>query len=189
MTAENLRRRRQQDQEHVSSDSDKGERRARGDGQEERANASKEWRSKSAENLAGSETEEDMMTAFWPEGEKEMRTMTPWGTQESDEGALNGDAQAGGGNTRKAPSAAANKARAQGYYGARPEQKGKKGGQRENKGGKTSGVLGDDMGHGASGVAHESPGVGDEEGGSKAFGVAGNQRGSCHRVGGGVESP
>ena len=61
-----------------------------------------------------------------------------------------------------------------------------------NTGGKTSVVRGDDGGHKASGVAHESPGVGDKEGGREASGVAENPGGggatewagksSCHRL-------
>ena len=39
-------------------------------------------------------------------------------------------------------------------------------------GGKTSGVQGGDGGPKASGVAHESPRVGDKEGGREAFRVA-----------------
>ena len=38
-------------------------------------------------------------------------------------------------------------------------------------------------------MAHKSSGVGDEEGGREASGVAENPRGYCQGVGGGVESP
>ena len=41
----------------------------------------------------------------------------------------------------------------------------------------------------ASGVAHKSPGVGDEEGGREASGVAENPQTSRQGVGGGIESP
>ena len=99
------------------------------------------------------------------------------------------DAMAGGGDTRKYSSAAANKAGARDHHGASPTQKGQKEGRQENKGGKTLGVRGNDRGREASEVAHESPGVGEKEGGRDASGVAENPRGSRHGVGGGVESP
>ena len=59
----------------------------------------------------------------------------------------------------------------------------------ENKASKTLGVQGNNRGREASGVSHESPGVGDKEGGSEASRVAENPWGSQHRVGGGVELP
>ena len=101
----------------------------------------------------------------------------PWGTQESGAGALHGEAQAGGGDTRKAPSMANDKAGAQGLHGVRPAERGKSRGRREKQAVETSGVRGNNGGHVASGVAHESPGVGFEEGGHKASGVAGKTRG------------
>ena len=59
-TAETERRNFGQDQ--VSSDKDRGKRRER-DVQEESNDTSEGWSSESAEDLAGSETEEDGMTA------------------------------------------------------------------------------------------------------------------------------
>ena len=51
-------------------------------------------------------------------------------------------------------------------------------------------MQGDDGGCEAFVVVHKSPGVGDEEGGCKASGLAENSRGGgSHGVGGGVESP
>ena len=111
------------------------------------------------------------------EGGRETRTATPWGTQEIGVGALHGEAQASGGNTGKAPFAAAYKVEARGFHGARPSQRGLKGGRQDNKGNETSGVWADDEGREASGVDHEFPGVGNEEGGRKASRVAENPRG------------
>ena len=78
----------------------------------------------------------------------------------------------GGGDTGEVPSRVANEAGAWGHHGARPAQRGKKGGRQRNFDGKTSGVQGNDRSHEAFGVAHKSPGVGDEEGGRVASGVA-----------------
>ena len=50
-------------------------------------------------------------------------------------------------------------------------------------------MRGDNRGREATGVAHESSGVEDEEGGGKASGVAEKPWGSRQGVGGGVESP
>ena len=50
----------------------------------------------------------------------------------------------GRGDTGKAPSAAADKAGAQGCHGARPVERGRSRGRRENEAGKTLGVWGDD---------------------------------------------
>ena len=63
--------------------------------------------------------------------------------------------QAGGGNTRKAPSAATDEAGVWGRHGARLVQKGGQGGRQEKSTGKTSGVWGDDRVREASMVAHE----------------------------------
>ena len=62
-------------------------------------------------------------------------------------------------------------------------------GRGRHKSGKTSGVRGDDVGRNASGVAHKSPGVGDEERVREASGVVENPWGSHHRVGRVVELP
>ena len=72
---------------------------------------------------------------------------------------------AGGGDTGKASSAAADKAGVGGRHGAKLEQRGRFAGWREHPAGESLGVRGDDGGREASGVAHESSGVGDEEGG------------------------
>ena len=70
----------------MSSDGDRGESRARGDGQEGSNGASEGWSDESAEDSEGSETEEEATTAGGAEGERETRTATPWGTQESGSG-------------------------------------------------------------------------------------------------------
>ena len=80
------------------------------------------------------------MTAGELEGSGNTLTTLPWGTQESGAGGLQGGARAGGSNTGKAPSAAANNKGARGRHGARPGQEEKNGGRQESKGGKTSGV-------------------------------------------------
>ena len=96
---------------------------------------------------------------------------------------------AGGGNSGKASSTAADEAGARGRQGVRPVQRGRVAGQRENSASKSSGVRGNDGGYEASGVAHNYSVVEDEEGGRKAFGVEENPQGSCQGLGGGVESP
>ena len=96
---------------------------------------------------------------------------------------------AGGGNTGKAISAAANKAGAGGRHEARPYLRERIAGRRENPVGKSSGVQGDEGGREASGVIHESLGVGDKVGSREASGVAENPRGYCQEVGEGVELP
>ena len=68
-------------------------------------------------------------------------------------------------------------------------QTGRSGDRQEKRAGKTSRVRGEDRGRKASGVAHESPGVGDEEGDCKASEVAENPWGSRQGVGGAVDSP
>ena len=52
----------------MRSDRNGGERRARGDGQEGGDDASKEWSGESAEDLVGSDMEEELMTVGGPEG-------------------------------------------------------------------------------------------------------------------------
>ena len=170
----------------VSSDGDRGERRER-DGLGESNDAGEGWSDGREGGLEDSEMEEDETTAGDPEWSGDTLTASPWGTQESGAGGLQGGARAVWSDTGKAPSAAANEEGARGRHEARTGQGEKNGGRRENTGGKTSGVRGDDMGHEASGVAHESPGVGEEEGVREASGVAENPVGGRHGVGGGVE--
>ena len=55
--------------------------------------------------------------------------------------------------------------------------------------GETSGVRGDNRGREASGVAHESPRVGDDEEGHEASRVAEKPWGSRHGLSGGFKSP
>ena len=59
----------------------------------------------------------------------------------------------------------------------------------ENPAGKSLGLRGGDGGREASRVAHESSGVGDEEGIREASGVAENPQGSRQGVRGGFELP
>ena len=105
-------------------------------------------------------------------------TATAWKMKDSGKGELSGDKMAGGGNIRKSSSAAADKAGAGGCHGARPGNMGKSGGRQENQAGESTGVQGDYRGREASGVAQESPGVGEEEGVCEASGVAENPQGS-----------
>ena len=111
--------------------------------------------------------EKDATSAGGTEWERETRTATAWGTQESGAGKLHGEARASGGNTGKSPSAASGEAGARGPHGARPAQRRIHGGGRENKAGETSGVRGDNRVCKASGVDHESPVVGDGEGAAR----------------------
>ena len=104
-------------------------------------------------------------------------------------GELHGEMQASGGNSGKSPSVVADKALTWGRHGARPAQRGILGGRREDEAIETLVVRGGDRGREASGVAHKSPGVGDEEGGCKASRVAENPQGSHQEVSGGVELP
>ena len=55
-----------------------------------------------------------MVGAGW---KRATRTATAWGMQDTGEGEQLGDAMAGGGNTRKASSAAANEVGARGRHG------------------------------------------------------------------------
>ena len=76
--------------------------------------------------------------------ERDTRTATAWGMQEIGAGELHEEVRAGGGNTRKSPFAAANKAGAWGRHGARPVQRGIQGGRRKTYASETLGVRGDD---------------------------------------------
>ena len=107
------------------------------------------------------------MTGWGAEGGRETLTVTTGGTQDSGVGEVHGGARTSGGDTGKSPSAAVNKAGTQGRHGARTDQRGVKGGQQESKGSKTLGVWGDDGGREASEVAHNSPGAGDRERGTR----------------------
>ena len=121
----------------MSSDGDRGERRARGDGQEGSNNASEEWSGDSAEDSEGSETEDEATTLGGAEGERETRTATPWGTQDSGAGELHWEARErymgkrgpAGATPEKPLSVAANEAGARGRHGARPAQRGQQGGR------------------------------------------------------------
>ena len=134
-------------------------------------------------------TKEEATTAEGMEWDSEPRTETAGGTPESSADRRLGDAMAGGVNTRKASSAATGKVGAGGRHAARPEQRGRLAGRQENPASESSEVRGDDSGREAFVVAHKSPGVGEEEGGSKASRVVENPRGYRQGVGGGVESP
>ena len=153
--------------EQVSSNGDGGERRDRGYGKEESNNASEGWSGENTEDLAGSATEEEAMTAGGAEWESETRTATPWGMQDRGAGAIHGDARAGRGDTGKSPSAAVNETEARGCYGARPAQKGGQGARRKKHAEKTLGVRGDDRGRNASRVVHESPEWGTRRGAAR----------------------
>ena len=127
------------------------------------------------------------MTKGDPGGIGDTLTAFPWGTQESGVGVIQVGARAGGSDTRKPPSGAADKAGTRGRHGVRPGQGKKNGGRRENAGDVTLGVQGNNRGRKASGVDHESHRVGEGEGGREASGVEENPGGGRHGVGGGVE--
>ena len=144
----------------VHSDRDKGER-CKTCGLWESNVTSKGWSGRSTDDLAGSEKEVDGMTAGGMEEIRTPLTASPWGTQESGAGAVQGDARAGRSNTGKSPSLAANEEGVQGHHGAGEARARRKKRRLAGKtGGKTLGVRGDDGGCKASGVAQESPGVG-----------------------------
>ena len=63
------------------------------------------------------------MTVGGVEGRGYTMMASPWDTQESEAGGLQGGARAGGRDTGKAPSTAANKEGMQGRHGARPGQR------------------------------------------------------------------
>ena len=134
-------------------------------------------------------TEKEGTTTEGTGWERETWTAMAWGTQESGKGELPGDAMAGGGDTEKAPSVAANKVGPRGRHGARPANRVRYRGRRENQEDEYSEVQGNDRGCEASRVAHESPGVGAEEGGREASRVWENPRGSRQGVNEGVELP
>ena len=91
---------------------------------------------------------------------------------------------AGRGDTGKSSSVTADKAGAGGRHGGTPEQREGFTGQRETPASDSSGVQGDNKGREASGVAHKSLVVGDEEGGCEASEVAENPRKYRQGVGG-----
>ena len=176
-------------QDQVISDGDGGEHRERGEGQEGSDDASKEWSGKSTGESEGSAMEEEATNAGGTELGRETRTATAWGMLESVAGELHGDERSGRGDTRKSPSAAADKAGARVPHGVRSAQRGGQGGRQEKRAGETSGVRGNDGCREASGMANKSPGVGGEEGGNEDSRVAKSPRGSRQGVGRGVELP
>ena len=99
-------------------------------------------------------TEEELTTAGKTSWERVTWAATVWVTQESGAERLQGEVTAGRGDTGKAPSAAADKAGAQGRHRASPAQRGRSGGRPEKQVVKTSRVQGNDRGRDASGVAH-----------------------------------
>ena len=129
------------------------------------------------------------MTAEGAGWNGEPRTATAEWSRESGADGHSGDAMTGRGDTRKASSAAANKAGARGRHGARLELRGMFEGRWDNPASKFSVLWGDDRVCEASGVANDFSGVGDKEGGHEASGVTENPREYHQGVEGGVESP
>ena len=99
------------------------------------------------------------------------------------------DARSHKGDIRKASSVAVNKVGLRCRHETRSAQRGRYAGRRENLAGEFSRLRGDDGSREASGVAHNSFGVGDEEGGREASVATENSLGSCQGVEGGVDSP
>ena len=118
-----------------------------------------------------------------------MRTATAGGTHDIGAGEISEYTAAGGRDTRKATSVAADEVGAGGRHGARPGVRGRISGRLENPAGKSSVVGGEEGGREASGVACESSGVEGKEGGREASGVAENPGGGRQGVRGGVQSP
>ena len=177
-------------QDQVSSDGKGGEYHARGANQEGSNDKRAEWSGADSEEMEGLAIEEEATTVGWPGWEKETRTATEWGTQESGVGWLQGEVMVGRGENKKYFSTAANKGGARGRHGARQAQGGISRGRRENPARKTSVVRGDDEGHKAYGVVHESPVFGEEGGGGARPTERQNIHwGSRQGLGGGVELP
>ena len=130
-TTEETERGRWRHDSKVSSEGDRGER--PGYGQGERDDTSEGWSGRSEGGLAEEteETEEYRMTVGVPEGSGDTLMASPWGTQESGTGVLQGGTRSGGSDTRKSPSAATREAGTRGCHGARPGQGEKNGGRRE----------------------------------------------------------
>ena len=101
------------------------------------------------------------MPAGDQEGSKDTLTSLPWGTQEIGAGGLQVDAQAGGSNEWKAPSATTDEAGLRGCHGARQGQGENKGGRREKEGEEPLGVGGNNGGRKASRVDPKSHRVGE----------------------------
>ena len=156
-----------QDHHQVRSAGAGGGYRARGADEEESADKSAGWSGAESEGLA---TEAEVTTTDGEEWYYKMRTATAGGTQESGAEERSGDKAAGGGDTRKATSVAANEAGEGGSHRARPELRGRIAGRRGNPDGESLGVWG-------------------KEGCCKASGVAGNTQGKRQGVGGGVLLP
>ena len=149
--------------DQVSSDGAGGEYRAWGGAKGESAEKSAGW---SGEESDGTATDEGATTTEGAGWDVQPRTATAGGTRRSGADRRLDDAIAGRGNSRKASSAATDEAGAQSQHGARPVQRGRAVGWWENLASKSSGVQGDYGGRVASGVAHDSSVVGDEEGAS-----------------------
>ena len=133
--------------------------------------------------------DEEATTAEEAGWDGELQTATEGGTRKSGADGRSGDAMAGGGDTGKASSATANETGAGGRHGARLEQRGRVAGRQENPSSESLVVPVDDGGCEASGVAHESSGVGDEEGGRETSGVAKTPQGYRQGLGEVVETP
>ena len=127
-TAQASGRRGQHDQ--VSSDGAGEEYRARGGAEGESSDESTGW---SGGESDGPATDEEATNAEGTGWAGEPRTATSGGTQESGADRHLGDAMAGGGNTRKASSTAADARGAGGRHGARTAQKGRFTGQQETR--------------------------------------------------------
>ena len=140
-------------------------------GREESADKSAKWICADSEVLA---TEEEAETAGGAGGGSKIRTATAWGTQEIRAGEQPGVMTAGGSKTGKATSAADNKAGAGGRHGARYGVRERVARRREKPAGNSSGVGGNEGGRNAYGVAGKSSGVEGKEGGSKSYEVVEN---------------
>ena len=138
--------------------------------------------------MAESETEEDKISAWGTEEGRKTLTVSPWGRQKIVVGAVQGGARAVRSDTGKSPSAAADEEGVRGRHGEWKAQGEKKGGWLDNTGSKTSGVWVNDGGRKASPVAHESPRVGNKEGGTRPPEWWKSLGGKRNGVGRGVDS-
>ena len=143
------------------------------EGREKSADKSPEWSCLEGEGLA---TEEETKSAGggggWQDADGD-----GVGTQESGAEEPVESTSAGGSKTRKATSAAADKAGAGGSHVARYGLRERVAGRRENPASESSGVGVQEGGREAYGVAGKPSKVGGKEGGREAYGVAENPGG------------
>ena len=157
-----------------------------GAGRKESIEESAEWSGADSKGSA-MEEEEDTAGEDWGGGSGTQMEMT-WGIHNSGTGELPGDTAAGGSETGKATSAAADKPGSGGGHGAKSGVTKRVAGQQENPLVESYGVGGEGEGNKAYGVASKPSGVGGDGGGHEAYGVAENPGGGAREWEGGLSS-